>query len=742
MDDEGRLSQEAIEGIVKKQRGGKRLRSIKTLEKIHTKEEIEGWIRQAVPVVERVLQQEFPGLGIQPRPIASETLLRLTILPLDQAEADEDSSVAAARPEEVERDAARILERSRPYNLFLDEFDSKSLDRLLKPTLRRDPKQYDLAGRIIAQILEYSEERRRGEFRLENLSLIERVVLHSVVPVLWKLGSSAPLIRSRIGADREHVLVILRGQMDDQRWLSQEAIERIVEKQRGSKQLTAIRALEEIHTKGEIEGWIRQAVPPVERALQRMFPELGIQPRPIAPETLLRLTILPLDRAGADEDASVAAGLEAGDPIVEGRLDEAAPAVLAPLLEQLSHPERKVLHMRFGLGGEERKHTLQEVGQHPDFRVSRERIRKIQWEALRKLAHWRTTQLEAEYLSEKPEAVRTRLSRPLDTLKLSIRSRKVVERALAPNRDFSRGITLRDLVLLKEEEILSAVEYPKTPFDDIRQKVQELGFRLGMHPDELPPPATEPLSGGSAQSGLEAGRRGEGDNGPSMLDVLMGFVLGVPVGAGLMYSVTERDRLAQPPARVIPQETPAVPQVAPAQPPAEEAPQESGLEVSAAGLWLDGYAAPDGRIVPDAWITSGLAAPGQSRLVLPISAGLDHGTHLYLQQGLLGEALVATLRLTPGVEVTEFMLSDIPEVDPSRNNVFVAAVQYDSPSEDRMRGYGSALVNLYGSSARRPWSPAVLATLVQAARQSDGLLRVGAVTADERVGLVSLGQAA
>ena len=54
------------------------------------------------------------------------------------------------------------------------------------------------------------------------------------------------------------------------------------------------------------------------------------------------------------------------------------------LLATLSPREERVVRMRFGIG-ERSAHTLEEVGQ--DFSVTRERIRQIEAQALRKLRH-------------------------------------------------------------------------------------------------------------------------------------------------------------------------------------------------------------------------------------------------------------------------------------------------------------------------------------------------------------------
>ena len=53
-------------------------------------------------------------------------------------------------------------------------------------------------------------------------------------------------------------------------------------------------------------------------------------------------------------------------------------------MSYLSEQERQVLHLRFGLEGEER-HTLAEIGRM--LEVSRERVRQVELKALRKLRH-------------------------------------------------------------------------------------------------------------------------------------------------------------------------------------------------------------------------------------------------------------------------------------------------------------------------------------------------------------------
>jgi RNA polymerase primary sigma factor len=54
------------------------------------------------------------------------------------------------------------------------------------------------------------------------------------------------------------------------------------------------------------------------------------------------------------------------------------------VLSTLNEREEKILRMRFGIG-EKHDHTLNEVGQY--FELTRERIRQIEYKALRKLKH-------------------------------------------------------------------------------------------------------------------------------------------------------------------------------------------------------------------------------------------------------------------------------------------------------------------------------------------------------------------
>jgi RNA polymerase primary sigma factor len=67
---------------------------------------------------------------------------------------------------------------------------------------------------------------------------------------------------------------------------------------------------------------------------------------------------------------------------VEATLQQDLNVHLQQLLEVLTPRERRIIMLRFGLGGE-REHTLEEIGKH--FELSRERIRQIEQVAMEKL---------------------------------------------------------------------------------------------------------------------------------------------------------------------------------------------------------------------------------------------------------------------------------------------------------------------------------------------------------------------
>ena len=99
-----------------------------------------------------------------------------------------------------------------------------------------------------------------------------------------------------------------------------------------------------------------------------------------------------LEKPVGDEDESEF-GQFIADEQAESPYERAAEILtreaLRVALENIGYRERRVLELRYGLGGE-RPRTLDEVGR--TFNVTRERIRKIENQALKKLQHLREAQ--------------------------------------------------------------------------------------------------------------------------------------------------------------------------------------------------------------------------------------------------------------------------------------------------------------------------------------------------------------
>lgn len=140
--------------------------------------------------------------------------------------------------------------------------------------------------------------------------------------------------------------------------------------------------------------------------------ELGRRPTPeeIAEEVDLSLSQvkLALDAArqplslekpvGDEEDSELGDFIEGEDlPDPSEEVDQALLSEeIEDLLATLTPREARILTMRYGLGGG-REYTLKEVGQK--FGLTRERIRQIEQEALRKLRHPRRSQRLRTYLN-------------------------------------------------------------------------------------------------------------------------------------------------------------------------------------------------------------------------------------------------------------------------------------------------------------------------------------------------------
>ena len=137
------------------------------------------------------------------------------------------------------------------------------------------------------------------------------------------------------------------------------------------------------------------------RAERKLVTELGREPTPeeiaevtgIDPEevdSIKRSAQAPvsLEKPVGDEEESEF-GQFIADEKAESPFDRAADLLtkeaLKEALENLSYRERRVLELRYGLGGEHPR-TLDEVGR--TFNVTRERIRQIENQSLKKLQSW------------------------------------------------------------------------------------------------------------------------------------------------------------------------------------------------------------------------------------------------------------------------------------------------------------------------------------------------------------------
>jgi RNA polymerase primary sigma factor len=127
--------------------------------------------------------------------------------------------------------------------------------------------------------------------------------------------------------------------------------------------------------------------------------EMGLSPRQV--KQALRASHRPLSLekpVGEEGDSELGQFVEddrAPDPVEEASLFMLREDV-EELLHSLTPREERILRMRYGLGGTKR-HTLKQVGKK--FGLTRERIRQIEQEALRKLRHPRRSRKLRSYLS-------------------------------------------------------------------------------------------------------------------------------------------------------------------------------------------------------------------------------------------------------------------------------------------------------------------------------------------------------
>ncbi len=128
--------------------------------------------------------------------------------------------------------------------------------------------------------------------------------------------------------------------------------------------------------------------------------EMELEPRKV--RLMLQASYQPLSLekpVGEEEDSELGDFIE--DELIDSPADAVGQGLLAERLEQvldtLTPREARILRLRFGLQ-DGHSYTLKEVGEK--FGLTRERIRQIQNEALRRLRHPRRSRLLRDYLSE------------------------------------------------------------------------------------------------------------------------------------------------------------------------------------------------------------------------------------------------------------------------------------------------------------------------------------------------------
>jgi RNA polymerase primary sigma factor len=129
-----------------------------------------------------------------------------------------------------------------------------------------------------------------------------------------------------------------------------------------------------------------------EPAIEEVAAEMGITPQRVREIQKAAQEPVSLETPVGDEEDS-----ELGDFIEDIDADQPLEVVarkirreeLLKVLDSLSHRERKVLELRFGLKGEHPR-TLEEVGER--FGVTRERIRQVEAKTLSRLKNYRETQ--------------------------------------------------------------------------------------------------------------------------------------------------------------------------------------------------------------------------------------------------------------------------------------------------------------------------------------------------------------
>ena len=147
------------------------------------------------------------------------------------------------------------------------------------------------------------------------------------------------------------------------------------------------------------------------RVQRRLLQEIGHEPTPeeiavemdITPQKVREILKISQEPVSLETPIGEEGDSQFGDFIADEDAVEAVEAVsetmqkeeLSTILHELTHRERKVIELRFGLGGEHPR-TLEEVGK--TFGVTRERIRQIEAKTMAKLKSYREAQHLRDFL--------------------------------------------------------------------------------------------------------------------------------------------------------------------------------------------------------------------------------------------------------------------------------------------------------------------------------------------------------
>ena len=180
-------------------------------------------------------------------------------------------------------------------------------------------------------------------------------------------------------------------------WIRQQVTRSIADKSR------VVRA--SVHTQ-EVARKVLREREAAEARLGRFETEVETATRAGLPLAKIRVLLAMFDEVDSLDEIDSDTGLSRADILVDANAIDPSDVVdsaslrstLLGMLEDLDERSREVIHMRFGLMGEDEM-TLEEVGQH--FGVTRERIRQIESKAMLRLSHRNKREILWPFMGDK-----------------------------------------------------------------------------------------------------------------------------------------------------------------------------------------------------------------------------------------------------------------------------------------------------------------------------------------------------